>query len=274
MTAYAGHSHLVVIFIRQSCEQPRTKYPSGNRVTIHRVKPTPQPFTMAITKVITVPTDLPHARLYLEDIEEICRILLEFQGGERAGRYVDPASEAPRARFLMEGLSLDTTEDLKEYGGSATDITVQVGSGLAACQLEFRLLSSPVLRLYSSSTERGFATYGKVRAILERRELTVRNITAKMPGWLAFVFLYVVVYGGAFAFAKLSPGHRMVPAVLSAGILVWVLYFGLRPSRVYFVRSHESSRSRSQKTRDYIEKIAFLIVGTVIGVVISKLLSR
>lgn len=229
---------------------------------------------MAITKVITVPSDLPHARLYLEDIEEICLILLESQKEDREGRYADPASEPPRARFLMKGLSLDTTEDLKEYGGSATDLTIEVGSRFGSCQLVFRFLLSPHLSLYSLDKERDFATYGKIRAILERRELTVRNISAKIPDWVVFCFSALVPVVGISALLRMSPGHRLVPAVLCAGALVLVLYFCVRPSRVYFIRSHESSKSRSQKTRDYIEKLAFLIVGALIGVVISRLLPR
>jgi hypothetical protein len=229
---------------------------------------------MAITKVISVPSDLPHARLYLDDIEEICRILLDALREERKGTYRDETAEAATARFLMKGLSLDTTEDLMEYGGSATDLTVKVGGEYGGCQLEFRLLSHPRLSLYSLGTERAFATYGKVKAILDRRELTVRNITAKTPDWLVFPFSMVVSYGGAFAIAEVPPGHRLVPAVLAAGMVAVVLYFGVRPSRVYFVRSHERSKSRSQKTRDYIERIAFLVGGALLGIALSKLFPR
>lgn len=67
---------------------------------------------MAITKIIEVPSDLPHARVYLDDIEEIRRILYEALREEREQSDIrrldredatDEEAEPITASFQMEG---------------------------------------------------------------------------------------------------------------------------------------------------------------------------
>jgi hypothetical protein len=237
---------------------------------------------MAITKIIEVPSDLPHARVYLDDIEEIRRILYEALREEREQSDIrrldredatDEEAEPITASFQMEGHRFDSIEDLREYGGSTTEITLNVSYRYGNCEVAFRTLLAPRATLYSLKGDRKFATYAKVKAVLDRRALTLRNIVSQLPDWVTFALPYLIVPLAVGTIAA-ATSHRVLAMVLIFGTLGLVTYYCLRPSRVYFVQSHERTKNRSKQLRDYAEKLAFLIVGGLIGAWLSKLFGR
>ena len=69
------------------------------------------------------PETLPHAHLYLEDVQEITNILLEATAPVLT-RFREEAKVVYRAGDSQT----DSIDDLRTLGGSATDFQVSVGS--------------------------------------------------------------------------------------------------------------------------------------------------
>jgi hypothetical protein len=107
-----------------------------------------------------VPTDLPHARLYLDDIEEVTRILSEevsqavIHAPERAIDVLtkENLTTAPATKVLYQigKEEMDSIDDLLNQGGSVSDLEVSVsntGSHWPHCEIRFHWASTPSLNL-------------------------------------------------------------------------------------------------------------------------------
>ena len=87
---------------------------------------------MTVTTVRKIPSGLPHAHLYLEDVEEICKILLDA--------FSRPSTSQPTILFsLGEDLQMDSIDDL-ERRGEARKILVSKLSATRMTGSDFRVL--------------------------------------------------------------------------------------------------------------------------------------
>jgi hypothetical protein len=157
---------------------------------------------MAIHKIHAVPDDLPHARLYLDDIEEISRILLEAAAAaqaESARRFEkdlgsDTQSLAGKAaaeaiskrdlhvNYTIGDSRMDSISDLQTYGGSTANFRIQVGTW--GNGIRFYFWSKPTIELHSLDDKSQWSTYGKIKSVFERRQLRTKNAIEALPGWL------------------------------------------------------------------------------------------
>src|ERR1700690_610014 len=115
---------------------------------------------MGITRIVKVPYELPHAHLYLDDVEQICGILRD------ALRTATPDSPTVLT-FSTKDLQMDSIEDLEEHGRSATNFTIKVSRSAVGvfgdCSIELHSLSGPTIYLYSLDSEAAWSTYSKVK---------------------------------------------------------------------------------------------------------------
>jgi hypothetical protein len=224
---------------------------------------------MAIRKIISHPSVLPYAHLYLDDIEEICRILTSALTD-----CGDPGLDDPKTFetvFTTGQLALDSIEDLEQLGGSATNFTVKLRMGYKECDVEFRSYAETRASLYSLNSDLIFATHAKLTSLFEQRELTFRNVVARLPWWLPSLAMMALIYAAVPVILALH-WNRIAVAGIYLGVLAILLYLGSRPSRVSFVRSHERSKLSRGRRSEYLGKIIFLIAGGLIGALISKLI--
>src|SRR2546428_1212985 len=106
-------------------------------------------------RIEAFPSYLPHARLYLDDIEAITNVVVEeiLQKLDNEVK-TDPHKVASRAsdikiQYLLGKEQMDTISDLAEQGGSTTRLTVTVeGPRYVGCSLEIRGSDEPWLRLH------------------------------------------------------------------------------------------------------------------------------
>lgn len=217
---------------------------------------------MAIRTIREVPSDLPHARLYLVDIEEISQILLEAAKPGIAKRM----GEA-EISYSIGDTKMDSIHDLKTLGGGTTKFEIVVGPW--GPRLSFRFFMHPELLLHSLDDELAWATHAKVKSIVDRRQLRIKNAIESLPGWLKWS-LWILL--------SLSPEylpHVQHPVYFLIGyttIFVLVGYELTRPSRVVFVRSHERTRRSSEARRKNLREIIILVVGGVVGGLIIELI--
>jgi hypothetical protein len=241
---------------------------------------------MAIRKKREFPDKLPHAHLYLDDVEEISKILLEAYEpvlGERG--------EQAQIVYSADDSEMDSIDDLKTRGGSTTHFQIIVGS-LRTLQrrsepgmsffygdgVELSSTLSPTTRLYSLR-DKSWAVQARLKAIFDHRQLTLRNSIDSLPWWFRSILLGLAV---SLPLVAIRYGlHRAGTTIhVWAVYLAWVIYLVLlalavfRPSRVSFVYSYERSTASSAAWRRHSRDFIFLVLGAVIPIVLQLLVKH
>jgi hypothetical protein len=224
------------------------------------------------------PTDLPHARLYLDDIETITQeitatILQHLQ------------ADAAEVNTIYEigNDQMDAISDLSAQGGSTKQLVINItGPGYLGAYLDIDGSASPTLRLYGFRDEEQWAVYGKIRELFERRRSTLKNIVAAIPMPVVWVALGLLVTA-QLADDVLKETHqsavvRNTIEICYLVLLFWVfLGIGIHlnlSNRVYLVRYHERSRASTEVRRKYMERAITFILGAVGAEVLHHFIAR
>jgi hypothetical protein len=165
---------------------------------------------------------------------------------------------------------MDSIDDLQKFGGSSTNCEMKVGSW--GTGLRFTYYTNPELQLYSLDEEQEWATYGRVKSVFDRRQLRIKNAIESLPGWLKWSLWVLIVLSPEF-FPHVRHGLYFAIGYVSLMIFIGSMYF-LYPSRVFFVRSHERTRTSSEARRRTVREISILVIGGAVGGVINELIHR
>ena len=128
------------------------------------IKPFPQ----------SIPTRLPPAKLYLDDITEIVQILTD-------------SSADCQASFVAGTSKCDTLEDLKDLGGRATHFVMNVSSPGKHQTLELTPSSSRIHIHELGDQLPAWSKYVNVAAIFQKRKLRLKS-AIRAAGWPMAVF--------------------------------------------------------------------------------------
>src|SRR6266480_1649894 len=233
---------------------------------------------MAIKRIRELPDELPHALLYLDDIEEIRKILIdacttaEETNLERYPHAPDRKVEI-KTVYHVGDLRMDSTEDLVEYGRPANDFKLEIISGIGrSTEFEIRRWSEPRLDLsYPLEGDACWSVYAQVKAIVDRRQLRFKNAILAWPEWLRIASYVLIMFAAPFLLGLRIPFPSRLFAY--AGLLILLnsmaLYVMVRPSRVFLVRSHERSKLSVSARKDYIKTFVLLVIGGVLGKLID-----
>jgi len=220
---------------------------------------------MAIRKIHELPNELPHARLYLDDIEEISKILLEA-----CSASLKKFGEELNIVYTIGDSQMDSIEDLQTRGGSTTALEIKVGKWGSA-GVHFRGILKPTIALYSLERDQAWAVYAKIKSIFDRHQLRFKNAVANFPTWLNVALYFVIVLGLPFLIGFIpskSNGGFPSRAVYAGGCFIFLVIVGVSlfwPSSVLLVRSHESSKTASATKRGYVRDLVFLVLGALIA---------
>ncbi len=195
---------------------------------------------MTVTTVRKIPSELPHAHLYLEDVEEICKILL------------------------------DSIDDLERRGGSAKDFGIEV-VGYSYDRIRFQSFMNPEADFYSLSDSGRWAMHNKLKAVFDARRFVIKNAILGFPELLRFSLAIVATWGVLFLLAYLHARWFILAYIVFLGLIAFVIF---RSSRVSFVRSHDRFKQVSEVRRGYFRDVFVLILGGVIGKVIDFAVRR
>ena len=238
---------------------------------------------MAIRHIRNLPNELPNALLYLDDIEEIQRILVDAytvaeeahrkQLEERYGSPYPGRKPEITVIYQVDDRQMDSITDLAEYGLSATNFRLTVDSdGMKQSVFKVRFGGEPILVpsfFLEEATQ--WSIYSKIKAILDRRQLRFKNAILNLPGWLRFPLFGMI----AWLFPQLAlVAHyplRLFLYLAWLPFLAATMYVGLWPSRVYFVRSHEQSKVSASARQGYIKAVVLLAAGAIIGKLVELL---
>ncbi len=218
-------------------------------------------YLMAIQKIHELPGELPHARLFLDDIEEISKILLNAYTASLA----ETRKEA-KITYTIGDLRMDSIDDLQTLGGSTTDFRITVGEHGSA-EVGFRgFFLNPSIALYSLDEQERWAVYAKIKSIFDRRQLGIKNAITVLPTWLkgslwALLGALIPSVCGWLVPTRFGFWPAIGYAVLT--LLGFVVL--LRPSRVFLVRSHESSNLSSAAMKGYVRDFILIIIGALVA---------
>jgi hypothetical protein len=235
---------------------------------------------MAIKRIRELPNQLPYALLYLDDLEEIQKILIDAcTVSEKTiqARYpsLSDHNVEIKAAYKIGDLRMDSMDDLVEYGQPTSDFKLEIianGRRIVA-GLEFSVLANPVLHL-SLEGDADWSVYAQVKAIFDRRQLRFKNSILTWPEWLRLVFYVLIMFAAPFIPLMVHFPSRLYLYVGLAILVSMVYYAMFRPSRVFFVRSHERSRLSASVRREYIKVFVLLVVGGVLAKLIDFLFAH
>ena len=125
------------------------------------IKPLPQ----------SIPTKLPPAKLYLDDVTEILQILTD-------------SSTDYQASFVAGKSKCDTLDDLKDLKGRATHFVMDISSPGKHQTLELTT-SATRIHIYEIGDQLpAWSKYVNVAAIFEKRKLRLKSAVRSMASWI------------------------------------------------------------------------------------------
>jgi hypothetical protein len=202
----------------------------------------------------SLPSHLPPARLYLDDISELVEIL-------------SVGHAEPKVTFTVGNRLCDTLEDLAQLGGRATEFQIEVRSKYSNSDVIMSRHRTAFL-VFGLDKNENWSKYAKVLAVFEKRKLRFKAMLgSSLPSTLSGALTALVVTGLTAAIFAKSVRWSLVCLALGLITLLLDRYFLRWHTVVEFRRSHEVGTSRwwrEQKT-----SIILLAIGTLFGAIIT-----
>ena len=241
-----------------------------------------------------VPKRLPHARLFLDDLETINNIMVEEMSEQfkaDVARYAVPevgedsnvpATFEPRITYLLGNIEMDSLDDLLQEGGSVTDLDIhfQTRSYRQSHRLSFDKWSKPSVSLYGLERNKQWGAYGKIRVVFDKRRVFLRNLLDDLPDWLTLVSWSF--FSAGFVLVDIISRHQntVVTVIVVAYLLnfllvaLGLLIYTTAHSRVYLVRSHERSKTSSESRKKYVIGAFTFLLGALFTKFLDLLFKR
>jgi hypothetical protein len=219
------------------------------------------------TKEPGVPEEFPPARLFLDDIEEIVRILREFIESRETGSHSSVEDLKIKVRFSTGGKECDDIQDLPKIAKSNRELSIEVARGR---WVEAYLRCHPWLgTLWWSmghSQEDKWSAFRKVQPVFQKRSRRWSTLLHSLPWWLVLP-LWTAPIGAVLLLMPLLynlMSHRAAHTIqaLMEGIIFTVMVIGARHTTLTLRNSWDPSPLR-QYMKD---KLIPVIAGTLLGI--------
>ena len=167
----------------------------------------------------SIPSELPPAKLYLDDIGEILQILTD-------------SSQECQASFVVGKSKCDTLDDLKDLRGRTTRFVLNISSPGKHQTLELTPSATRVHIHEIGDQLPAWSKYVNVAAIFEKRRLRLKSFVRLAAGWVFAALWLSVVAVWIFAPHVVRPIslHKLPSIATGFFLAVAVVY--------YFVSSH------------------------------------
>ena len=212
-----------------------------------------------------IPDTLPHAHLYLKDVQEITNILLEATAA-----VLTTFHEKAKVVYRVGDLQTDSIDDLRTLGGSVTDFQVSVGSRSLFNSVQLRGHLEPQIRLYSMGQQECRYVHAKLEPIFDQRQLTIKNAIFRLPGWLKWL-AYVVILIFPTLFSRVVAHIHSLSRVVRIGPTFFVSYwiFVALLGFIYFwprgVSLVHSSSASAARRKAFVAIMLLVTVAVVAG---------
>src|ERR1035437_3534387 len=223
---------------------------------------------MVKSAIRSIPRELPHASIYLDDLFEIEQIL-----SERFSKL--PNLPEFSFQYEVEGsLRMTTHQDLIDHGGSCTSFRLGIVSVESSysenCVLRFYGRLRPTFDVPYVLKEEGWAIWGKVEQIFRTRAGKLKALATSLPQdfiYGAYVALCIIGFIAGLQFRSYHGFIGLIGLALicvSVQILVSARNWN---NKIFLHYRREREKSREAVRREWFGKLAVLVLGAVLGVV-------
>lgn len=216
------------------------------------IKPLPQ----------SIPTQLPPAKLYLDDIAEIVQILSD-------------SSEEVHASFVAGRSKCDTVDDLKDLGGRATHFVMDISAPGKHQTLELTPSSTRIHIHEIGDQLPAWSKYVNVAAVFERRKLRLKSV-ARAIGWRIFAGLWLLtVVFWMFVPHAIQPVPSYELPRLATGIIIAgaVVYYFVNSQSIVYLR-YPRKVGVARWLEEHKPEIIVGVICTLMGAITSQVLER
>ena len=210
----------------------------------------------------SIPTKLPPAKLYLDDIDEILQILTD-------------SSANCQARFVAGRSKCDTLDDLEELGGRTTHFVMDISAPGKHQTLELTAASTRIHIHEIGDQLPAWSKYVNVAAIFEKRKLRLKSV-AHAIGWRIFAGLWLLT----LALWMWAPhALRPVPAYelprLATGLVLAaaVVYYFCSSQSIVYLR-HPRQVGAARWLAEHKPEIIVGVICTLLGAVASQIAEK
>jgi hypothetical protein len=227
---------------------------------------------MTISRIRTpVPTKLPAAKLYLDDIEEVVRILKEAW----ARKPIDAHEENSQitTQFQIGDKVCDEIQDLPKIRKSTGEFTLNISRGRLPYGLEFEITHYATTWTHFGLTyDEAWAAFRKLDALLQPRRLRWRNLWHASPFWLIYLFGLSVTGLPLLLFYTL---RILIPIGLAGALsfawaILWIVVIVSRLARHSIVVFHYSW-DHAARREELKTKIAIAGIPSILAFVLGLL---
>jgi hypothetical protein len=220
---------------------------------------------LTTTAIRSVPTQLPHASIYLDDLFEIEEII-----SNELAKLPKPRS-ASFEYSIDKQISVTTHAELIEHEGSSKDFILHLrldDESYSSLTLMIGGITAPSLYLPHLLKERDWAVFGRVEQVFRARRDLLKNATDSIPSWVIILpFLWLAI---SYILVRIVKPPIMQPGLVAAievllFLPVFLGAFGVwKKNRIYFRHIRQDQKARNAALRERIEKLIWLLVGMAI----------
>ena len=246
----------------------------GSNPFSRTISPSKGHIQVTVVRVFRVPSALPHARLYLDDLEDISQLLSE---AFPPGRTAEGAN--PRITYEIGDKIMDSVEDLRKECTSASSFTLRVGSRWVYADLHFYRFLNPNLHFSGFEDDVKRSLHAKIKDIFDARSSKLRNVMDGISiGTLSAVSMIVLIVSLTLPIFK-GRAREFVPVGADVALAAQVIFMLMilvkaLPSRVIFRYSHEQ-RTLSAEAKQYYWRGVFTgVIGLAAAVIAGFLLYK
>jgi hypothetical protein len=213
------------------------------------------------TKIRAIPSELPDAKIYLEDVEEIANILIDVYRKERSD-YEDE----PKIIYLIGNEQFDSLESLQTLGGTSTKFAITINGNISR-SVQLIGMIPPEAHLSGLDDQSQWMVFGLIKSIFESRSYKFKNAVRALPTSIKISIYAAIVIG----FQLINFGHGTLRATLLAALYLIVpaliVMELLHRSVVIFSPAHKVSSGWTEQRRGYIQNLLFALLGAALSVI-------
>jgi hypothetical protein len=219
-----------------------------------------------------LPSNLPDARIYLDDLQEVEQIFRDASPTSDLTFEYEVAGDDGADRFT-------SIRDLEEHGGRSSQFKLLLTSSGSPHRgslnvLHFYKSTSPSLYYPSDEREQCWLIYGKVEQVFKARQYALRTFVESIPVGVFYVAsLCMTIIGTVYFLFHPRTGGAIQGAfiALALGIIGFHLYATNKKSRIVF-RYAKANLAEAKKERNRLYRdIALLLLGALLATLLNTL---
>lgn len=215
---------------------------------------------MAIKQIRQIPSDLPAAHLFLDDVEEITQIIANLKGSGVS--KPDPST----IKYTVGDRECDTVADLKKIGGKTKKFVIEAPTG-------FLILGDRSVFYAAFVSEEAWEAYGKVKAIFDHRSSRMLNAlsNARLPVAPLFIFAWTLPLFG-LALLKVRTANLYLSEIVWLVLMLAVWSLVVNKQSVVELRYFDEAKH--ERFKEMRPAIWAAVISAILGGVVTVLGER